>query len=113
MMKKVKFLGSKDGKYQAYIVENGLMHVMECAGTCQEIKIMIGVLDKGISSHVMQASPDTLATKIMEDAIENKLDPITGEENGKEIRFWYDEKLGAKAIRSETLLYSSPQLLKK
>lgn len=87
-----KYAGQKDGKHQAYSKDGGVTTVLECASPCEFIKIM--VFAKGIG-HVkterMRATEGTIGWLVISDALNGKLDPFIGDENGRKFTVWFDE----------------------
>ena len=92
-----KYAGNKEGKYQVYSKEGATALVAECGNPCDYIKIMTFFQGEHVNTDRLRATEGNIATMVIMDAINGKMEQFIAEKNGKKATVWFDEKLGVKA----------------
>lgn len=94
----VRFVGEKDGKWQAANEDGSIVTVFECSKPCEFIKVMAFNLEaegQALNVERIRVQPGIVAYSIMQDAINGKLKDRMGlRKNGKDYSVWFDEKKG-------------------
>lgn len=92
-----KYAGTRDGKYQIYILNPaipGSATVAECTNPCEFMKVMSFFQGKFVSVERLRVVPGILGWMILQDAINGDLEQYFGEKKGQKFNLWFDEKKG-------------------
>lgn len=92
-----KYAGTRDGKYQIYILNPavpGSATVAECTNPCEFMKVMSFFQGKFVSVERLRVVPGILGWMILQDAINGDLEQYFGEKKGQKFSLWFDEKKG-------------------
>lgn len=90
----VKYAGTQQGKYQAFMKEGAIVVAIECSNPCEFIKTMMFDHGNHYKTERMRAVEGTVGWLIMADAINGQLEPYVAVRNGKKVHVWFDEKRG-------------------
>lgn len=93
-----KYAGNIDNKYQVFMKEGLINTVAECNNPCEFVKIMSFYNGVHTATERIRASEENLATTILMDAINGKLERYVGARKGKKVNVWFDEVDGMQAI---------------
>lgn len=90
------YAGEKNGKHQVFSNLDGAYFVVECEAKCDYLKLMSfnNISGKFISRELIKAEAGVVATNMIVDAINGKLEQFEPEKNGKKYHVWFDQEKG-------------------
>ncbi len=93
-----RYAGSQGAKHQVYSKDGATVLAIECSNPCDFIKMMTFFQGEHVSTDRIRATEGNLATMVIMDAVNGKLERFFTEKDGKKVAFWFDEKSGPQRI---------------
>lgn len=84
------YLGEKDGAYQVMLKEGDQRTVAECTAPCEFTKIYTFSGTQFIQKKMMKLTPETILSSVLHDAMNGKLDVLSGMQQDRMVSFWVD-----------------------